>query len=610
MIGKFKLFFLFIFIFSGHLLCQTLDVICNKNTFEVGEDIIIKFTVNKKAENFTSPNFGGLVILSGPNPSTSQSVSIINGVTSIKSSTTYSFYLRANKTGEYKISAASIIVDNKKIKSKELNLSIVKATNNQIQQKKVQVKNQKNIFIEGFISNPNPYLGEPITLKYILYNRLRDLSSLSINKMPVFSNFWKKDIPQSNNTKTEIINNKYYEVSTVLEYILIPQNKGSYKIDPIEILAAGFFSGNQIIKSNSILIDVKDIKNAPLNFSGVVGDFKIETKLEKDSVLNNEVVSYFVTIIGKGNIELVTWDDIQTDFPKDFEIIKSNIDESKIFKAGIHRSKKTFEYILIPKFEGKYDKIKTSITAFNFKDKKFYTITSPTNSLKVLNNPNAKNEKTDDLNKYSTDKDINFIKKNPKNKKNNKLHKKYKKLNQNRKDNNWIYLEEDQKIKNNHNLYENYLEEIKKEKKSTIYIILFFVPFLALIIIKFYNTYVKNSRLNKNVKSSKIAQKRLKIAQKLLKKQDFDGFFEEIEKSLWNYFAFKFNINAADLSKETIEEYFINYGLSIDIKDNFISLLNECELVRYSALKNDEDKIGSIIQNAKDIITEIEKNIK
>ena len=199
----------------------------------------------------------------------------------------------------------------------------------------------------------------------------------------------KKDIPQSNNSKTEIINNKYYEVSTVLEYILIPQNKGSYKIDPIEILAAGFFSGNQIIKSNSILIDVKDIKNAPLNFSGVVGDFKIETKLEKDSVLNNEVVSYFVTIIGKGNIELVTWDDIQTDFPKDFEIIKSNIDESKIFKAGIHRSKKTFEYILIPKFEGKYDKIKTSITAFNFKDKKFYTITSPTNSLKVLNNPNA-----------------------------------------------------------------------------------------------------------------------------------------------------------------------------------------------------------------------------
>ena len=610
MIGKFKLFFLFIFIFSGHLLCQTLDVICNKNTFEVGEDIIIKYTVNKKAENFTSPNFGGLVILSGPNPSTSQSVSIINGVTSIKSSTTYSFYLRANKTGEYKISAASIIVDNKKIKSKELNLSIVKATNNQIQQKKVQVKNQKNIFIEGFISNPNPYLGEPITLKYILYNRLRDLSSLSINKMPVFSNFWKKDIPQSNNSKTEIINNKYYEVSTVLEYILIPQNKGSYKIDPIEILAAGFFSGNQIIKSNSILIDVKDIKNAPLNFSGVVGDFKIETKLEKDSVLNNEVVSYFVTIIGKGNIELVTWDDIQTDFPKDFEIIKSNIDESKIFKAGIHRSKKTFEYILIPKFEGKYDKIKTSITAFNFKDKKFYTITSPTNSLKVLNNPNAKNEKTDDLNKYSTDKDINFIKKNPKNKKNNKLYKKYKKLNQNRKDNNWIYLEEDQKIKNNHNLYENYLEEIKKEKKSTIYIILFFVPFFALIILKFYNTYVKNSRLNKNVKSSKIAQKRLKIAQKLLKKQDFDGFFEEIEKSLWNYFAFKFNINAADLSKETIEEYFINYGLSIDIKDNFISLLNECELVRYSALKNDEDKIGSIIHNAKDIITEIEKNIK
>ena len=38
-----------------------------------------------------------------------------------------------------------------------------------------------------------------------------------------------------------------------------------------------------------------------------------------------------------------------------FEIIKSNIDESKIFKAGTYRSKKTFEYILIPKFKGKYE---------------------------------------------------------------------------------------------------------------------------------------------------------------------------------------------------------------------------------------------------------------
>ena len=109
--------------------------------------------------------------------------------------------------------------------------SIVKATNNQIQQK-FKLKIKKYIHRRIYFK-PKTYLGEPITLKYILYNRLRDLSSLSVNKMPVFQ-ILEKDIPQSNNSKTEIINNKYYEVSTVLEYILIPQNKGSYKIDPMK----------------------------------------------------------------------------------------------------------------------------------------------------------------------------------------------------------------------------------------------------------------------------------------------------------------------------------------------------------------------------------------
>ena len=104
--------------------------------------------------------------------------------------------------------------------------------------------------------------------------------------------------------------------------------------------------------------------------------------------------------------------------------------------------------------------------------------------------------------------------------------------------------------------------------------LLFFLPISLLILLKLYDKIFGNGIEQKNNKANKIAQKRLKNAKKCIKNNNFDKFFEEIEKSLWGYFADKFKVDIAELSKEKITNYFSAMNIEKKIEQKFIALLN------------------------------------
>ena len=58
-----KLLILFL-IFAKYSSSQELKVSVDKNPAIVGEQILIQYTINQKGDNFKSPNFNGLRILS------------------------------------------------------------------------------------------------------------------------------------------------------------------------------------------------------------------------------------------------------------------------------------------------------------------------------------------------------------------------------------------------------------------------------------------------------------------------------------------------------------------------------------------------------------------
>ena len=111
-------------------------------------------------------------------------------------------------------------------------------------------------------------------------------------------------------------------------------------------------------------------------------------------------------------------------------------------------------------------------------------------------------------------------------------------------------------------------------------------------------------------KSLKIAQKRLKNAHIYLTKNEKERFFEEIEKSLWLYFAHKFNVDLADLSKETISDYFSENKINKKVTTEFTQILNNCEFCRFAPASLDANKMNDIYRKATEVIIEVESELK
>ena len=70
---------------------QILKVSTDKNPAIVGEQILIQYNIDAEAENFKSPEFQGLQVLSGPNPSKQSSYTFINGSSQSNTTHTYPF---------------------------------------------------------------------------------------------------------------------------------------------------------------------------------------------------------------------------------------------------------------------------------------------------------------------------------------------------------------------------------------------------------------------------------------------------------------------------------------------------------------------------------------
>lgn len=581
-----KKILLSIILFFGYFItnAQTLTVTTDKNPALVGEQILIKFTVNAKAKDFKSPNFQGLRILSGPNSSSSSSYSFVNGESKSEITTTYSYYVSASKEGNYTISSASVNANKKTISSNPLTIKVVKG-------KKQENNNiEKNLFITVNTTKKNIIVGEQIIVSYKLHTRL-ELENTELSQLPNLNGFWKKDLESSSRFKREVIDGIPYNTAIIKKTVLTAQKSGKLEIDPIKVTCsiritnqrnrrdpfANFFNTynvkEEIISSKKITINVKDLPSPkPINFSGGVGNFEISSKTDKNELNANDALTYTIKLTGTGNIELIK--PFIIDFPKDFEVYDPKITE-KIFQGGNKRSIKTFEYLLIPRYKGDYKIPSYNFSFFDTKQKKYVTKKTQVHNINVLKSNNDEGNITSFSQQKieSINNDINYIK------------------------NSTIFSE-----KTNQTISLNVLY------------FLFFLPlilmFLLSIILSVRNKNPLNLIDKKHKLAKKIASKRLKKAKEFLNTKNYDGFYEEIEKSLWGYFSDKFKVDIINLSKDSINDYFTKHQISKDVKNQFIDLINRCELERYSPVSNKTEQVNSLLSEAEKIIINVEAELK
>ena len=108
--------------------------------------------------------------------------------------------------------------------------------------------------------------------------------------------------------------------------------------------------------------------------------------------------------------------------------------------------------------------------------------------------------------------------------------------------------------------------------------------------------------------ANKVALKRLKQAKIYMNEHENDKFYEELLKALWGYLSDKLMIPVSALSKENISIEMSNYGASNDNIDMFITIIDDCEMARYSPVKSD-DQVESLYNQAINAIKQYE-NVK
>ena len=569
---------------------QTLELSVSKNPVAVGEEFRIDFTLNGEGESFNPPNLNGLRKISGPNQSSSSSMQIINGKISRSKTTTYSYYVTALKEGELTIKEASITSNGKIVRSKAGVMNVTKANP---KAKTNSYNIAENVFVKTSVNKNNIYQGEQIVVSYKLYSKI-NLTDINISSIPELNGFWKEEVETKSTAKLEVIDGVRHNVWEISRFILTPQKSGKLNVDPMNINVTvqikkqrnrrdpfgdpfGMFGSYQNIEeeiqSKNIKINVKDLpEGAPENFNGAVGQFELKSSVDKKTADANEAINYKLTLSGNGNIHLI--DNIPVNFPANFESYDpQKKDKTFNTKSGI-AGKIEFEHLLIPRYKGEYSIDGVSFSYFNPRSKTYKTITTESLVINVLKGENNENA-------YVTSEEL-----------------------KNSNSKGFISIKETTE-----------LSSIDKSSfNQWLFIALMLIPLLVVIIYLIFlfieERKNRNPILRKYRKSLAFAQKRLKKAQNHLENDEKELFFEEIEKSLWSYFSNKFNVDIADLSKETINAFFDKNGVTETVKNNFMAIIEKCEFCRFapSALETEDMKV--VYEKATAVIIEVEQDLK
>jgi len=572
-----------------------------------GEQFQLQYTLNQNIDEFIPSNFGEFRYLSGPSTGSSTSISIVNGRTTRTSTYTFTYYLQApSEGGTFTLEPATATFKRKQIQSNPLTIEVVVAGSKPsqstasgkqgtTQQAAESTSTGEDIFIRLELDKKTAYVGEQITAWVKLYTQVNISGIDQQFKGPEFVGFYQQNIelPQLTSLEREKVGDDIYHTGVIRKIILTPQKSGEIIIQPFDLLVEvqkqtrrrsqtifdEFFNSpyeraRLNLKSNQVKLNIKPLpSNQPAHFSGAVGTFQINGSANLTEVSANDAVTFKVNVTGKGNIKLI--DKVLTNFPPTFDVFdpvkKVQTDASTDGRTG----KVTFEYTAIPRHAGNFSIPPFSLVYFDLATNSYKTISTQSFDIAVYKGEGdstsivASNLSKEEIELLGSD--IRYI-----------------------------------ETKTNLIARGDFL--FGSKWFYGIYIISTLAAIIILIARRRKIQRNANVAKFRNRKAGKVVTKRLRKAKKLLKTDNKNDFFDEVEQALWGYLADKFNIPYSELSKDKVNEEFNRLKISQEISDDLFRILDTCQFTRF-APGGTTEKISDIYSKAANIISKLDQNL-
>ncbi|TVQ14224.1 MAG: protein BatD [Bacteroidetes bacterium] len=570
-----------------------------------GERFRLTYQVNARPSDFRAPDIRGFRVLSGPSQSSSTSMQMINGRTTVTESFSYTYVLQGAEEGTFTIAPAQITVDGESHRSNSLTVRVRPGTTppssppSQERTEQPSQASDSDLYIRATASTLSPYQGQQVIISYTLYTRVT-VNQYSIDRLPSYRGFWTENItaPGQPQTRTEVINGQTYRVAEIYRVAVFPQRSGELRIEPLQTelvvslpaqrrqsLIDDFFSGSafggrqarQTIESNALTLNVKALptQNRPASFSGMVGtDFEVNASVNQKDLNVNDAVNLSIAISGRGNMRMLEKPSLN--FPANLEVFDPNIsDNIRNTTSGVSGSR-TYDYVMIPRTAGEFVIPESEFVYFDPQAERYvrkpisqFVLQVSGETVLPGTTPGAISQEAIKL----LGSDIRYIRTGN------------------------IVLTPAGSVFFGSNLFW----------------ILIIVPFLLFFFFVIHlRNQIKlqaNQELLRNKKAEKLARKRLRKSKTFLDKKQENDFYDEIFKALWGYLSDKLSIPVSILNKENVEGAFRAKKVKQELSDSFMATLNDCEFARFAPGEK-EDRMADIYHKALNTIVTIEKDLR
>jgi len=559
----------------------------SKKKLGVNERLRIDFEMNKDGDNFNPPGFDNFMVVGGPSQSISNQW--INGVRSF--SKTYSYFLAPKERGNFKIGQATIEIDGEVYKTLPVDITVTAAVEIPKDPNDPDYIVQQNIHLVAEVSKTNPYINEAITVVYKLYvSDNTGVSNWRELDVPRYNDFWSQNIDMKGvKIENGTYNGEDYRFVVLRKTVLYPQKTGKLEIEPLTLDITvdvptnrrDIFGGrlmqsvHRTVSAGSRTINVKSLpeNGRPIDFTGAVGDFNFKVTTSKQTLKATEALEANVEVSGNGNLKLFKLPKLS--LPSALEVYEPEHKESVSVNLNGMSGVSSDSYTIVPSYQGKYPIPSISFSYFDLKTERYKTITS--NEI-VINVDEGPINTTNTVVNSSTPKQQ-------------------------------IITSGDQfasfKTKTN-------FVSIKQPTffKTNLFWTLFLAPFLAIpiaiIVRQKQETRQGDVEGNRIRRGNKLARKYLKEAKKTLGNKE--QFYNALERALHNYLKAKLNIETSEFSKEKIQELLQNKSAEQNSTSQFLELLKNCEMARYSPFSNVE--MNQDYDKAANVISLIDRQIK
>lgn len=552
---------------------------------------------NASGSGFKSPNVGGCKLLYGPSVSQMSSFSSVNGKNTSSSSESYTMTYRAEKAGKYTVGAASVNVGGKTYTTKPFTLEVLppdKSASGGNQSQSVQVYDvdtqtpdksvgKNDVFVRIILSKSKAYEQEGILCTIKLYTKY-NIQQFMPTLQPSFDGFISQELPiTSSINRIENYNGENYMVADLKQCILFPQRSGTLTITSgnydltviqYQTVRSGMFGmmmrtpvEKEIkVSSNKATINIVPLPEPkPADFCGAVGTFSVSTRMLNDNLKTNEAGTLRLTIKGNGNLKNIQTPKIA--FPSQFDVYdpQTTVDANP---SGEHLTGTvTIDYAFVPQYVGKFEIPATSFSYFDPVKNKYERISINGYELDVAKGSSSSSSAPAGLTQR---KDIIHIKTG------------------------------DLSLANGHIMFVN----------TWWYLLWYLVPLVIFCTILFYYRKLIKERANvalmKTKRANKVANKRLKNARQLMAKNKHDAFFEEMLRALWGYFSDKLTIPVSELNRDNIFLELSKYGVTENVCNDIIGLLDDCEFARYAKSEENGSDMSVVYKKACDLINQVE----